>query len=90
MHLLLLTERPAMARVLEHVVQGNSAPLAEPAFVRELKSWIRFNAAQAVPHRSPPRSASLASPPTWWCASAEGRRWHAPCAVRRTVGSVMA
>ena len=46
--MLLLTERPAMERVLEYVVQGNTAQLADPAFLEELKSWIRFNGADAV------------------------------------------
>jgi len=41
--MLLVTDRPAMERVLKHVVQGNTAQLGDPAFVRELKSWIRFN-----------------------------------------------
>lgn len=46
--LLLLTERAAMERVLAQVVEGNTAQLADPAFVAELKSWIRFNDAAAV------------------------------------------
>jgi hypothetical protein len=46
--LLLLTERPAMERVLDWVVQGNTAQMADAVFVKELKSWIRFNGADAV------------------------------------------
>ena len=46
--LLLLTERPAMERVLDFVVQGNTAQMADAAFVEELKHWIRFSAADAV------------------------------------------
>jgi hypothetical protein len=46
--MLLLTERPAMERVLDHVVQANSAQMADAAFVKELKAWIRFNGADAV------------------------------------------
>ena len=45
---LLLTDRPAIERVLEQVVQGNTAQMADPAFVKELKTWIRFNGAEAV------------------------------------------
>ena len=45
---LLLTERSAMERVLDHVVQANTAQIADPAFVKELKAWIRFNGAAAV------------------------------------------
>ena len=46
--LLLLTERPAVERVLDYVVQGNTAQMADAAFVKELKSWIRFNGSDAV------------------------------------------
>jgi hypothetical protein len=45
---LLLTERGALERVLDHVVQGNTAQMADPAFVKELRAWIRFNGADAV------------------------------------------
>jgi hypothetical protein len=45
---MLLTERPAMDKVLEYVVSGNSAQLKDAAFVAELKDWIRFSAGQAV------------------------------------------
>ncbi|MBC7376887.1 MAG: Tat pathway signal protein [Burkholderiaceae bacterium] len=45
---LLLTERAAMERVLEYMVQGNTAQLEDPAFVKELKSWVRFNGPDAV------------------------------------------
>ena len=46
--LILLTEKPALERVLEQVVQGNTAQMADPAFVAELKAWIRFSGADAV------------------------------------------
>jgi hypothetical protein len=49
--LLLLTERPALDRVRDFVVQGNTAQIADPAFVQELKSWIRFNGDDAVRSR---------------------------------------
>jgi hypothetical protein len=45
---LLLTERPAMERVLEYVVSGNTAQMNDAAFVAELKAWIRFSADEAV------------------------------------------
>jgi hypothetical protein len=45
---LLLTERPAVDRVLDYVVQANSAQMADPAFVRELRTWIRFNGADVL------------------------------------------
>jgi hypothetical protein len=45
---LLLTERPAMERALDWVVQANTAQMADAAFVKELKTWIRFNGSDAV------------------------------------------
>jgi hypothetical protein len=47
-HVLLLTERAAMEMVLDYVVAGNTAQMNDPAFVEELKSWIRFGADEAA------------------------------------------
>lgn len=44
----LITDRQAMEAVLDFVVQGNTEQLRDPAFVRELKHWIRFNGGQAA------------------------------------------
>lgn len=44
----LITARNEIENVLEYVTQGNSAQMQDPAFVSELKQWIRFNAADAV------------------------------------------
>jgi hypothetical protein len=44
----LLTDRLAMEKVLDYVVAGNTAQMADPAFVVELKSWIRFSDSEAV------------------------------------------
>ncbi len=65
--LLLLTDRPGIERVLEHVVQGNTAQMADPAFVSELKSWIRFNGTDAVRMRDGLFSVSSGNPaiPSW-------------------------
>ena len=46
--LVLLTDRPRIARLRELVTTGNSAQMADPAFVRELKLWLRFNPRQAL------------------------------------------
>ena len=46
--LLLLTERTKVEGVLGYVTQGNSAQIRNPAFVKELKRWIRFNEADAL------------------------------------------
>jgi hypothetical protein len=44
----LLTERAQIEAVLEYVTAGNSAQMRDPAFVSELKHWIRFNGEQAL------------------------------------------
>lgn len=46
--LMLLTERQALEKVLEYVVQGNTVQLNDQAFVAELKAWIRFSSSEAV------------------------------------------
>lgn len=65
--MLLLTERADIERVLEHVVLGNSAQMTDPAFIKELKSWIRFNGSDAVRRRDGLFSVSSGNPsiPTW-------------------------
>ena len=45
---LLFTDSRAMEEVLGFVIEGNSAQMRDPAFVRELKQWIRFNAGEAA------------------------------------------
>jgi len=44
----LITDRPQMERVRDLVVAGNSTQMADAAFLRELKSWLRFNPRQAL------------------------------------------
>lgn len=44
----LLTDRRVMEEVLDFVVEGNTQQMRDPAFVRELKHWIRFNGSQAA------------------------------------------
>ncbi len=65
--MLLLTERNAMERALDYVAQGNTAQMADPAFIKELKSWIRFNGADAVRTRDGLFSVASGNPaiPTW-------------------------
>ncbi len=65
--MLLITGRPAVENVLDYVVQANTAQMADPAFVRELKSWIRFNGAEAARTRDGLYSATSGNPniPTW-------------------------
>jgi hypothetical protein len=47
-HVQLVTQRKMMEDILEYVVRGNTAQMNDPAFVDELKSWIRFSDAEAV------------------------------------------
>ena len=44
---MLLTEHAAIDKVLQYVVAANTAQMGDAAFVTELKSWIRFSAAEA-------------------------------------------
>lgn len=65
--MLIWADRPAMERVLDHVVQANTTQMADPAFVSELKSWIRFNGRDAVRTGDGLFSVSSGNPsiPTW-------------------------
>ena len=45
--MVLITDRPEMNRIRDLVVAGNTAQMADGAFVRELKSWLRFNPRQS-------------------------------------------
>jgi hypothetical protein len=65
---LMLTEKSALEQVLAFVVRGNTAQVADKAFVQELKDWIRFNAADAVRLGDGLYSASSGNPtgPAWF------------------------
>ena len=65
--LLLLTDQVKVEGVIEYVTQGNSAQMRDPAFVEELRSWIRFNDAQAVATRDGlfARSSGNKTLPPW-------------------------
>ncbi len=60
---ILLTERQAVEKVLEYVVQGNTAQMSDPAFVDELKNWIRFSGDEAVRTGDGVYAASSGNPP---------------------------
>jgi hypothetical protein len=45
---LLITGNVGIEKVLEYVVEGNTAQINDPAFVKELKAWIRFSGDEAV------------------------------------------
>jgi hypothetical protein len=63
----LLTDKQAMENVLDFVVQGNTAQMRDPAFVHELKDWIRFNGGQAARHGDGLFAGSSGNPtaPSW-------------------------
>ena len=93
--LLLLTERAALEQTLEYVIQGNSAQLADAAFVKELKDWIRFNGADAVRTRDGLYSGSSGNPniPSWigelafrWLLTAKGENDKVARQVRSSAG----
>lgn len=46
--LLILHDEAAMETMLAHVVAANTLQMADPAFVDELKRWIRFDDTEAV------------------------------------------
>jgi len=65
--IILLTGRAPMEKVLEYVVQGNTAQMNDRAFVEELKAWIRFSANDAVRTGDGLYAASSGNPslPAW-------------------------
>ena len=93
--MLLLNERTAMEKTLDFVVQGNLAQVADPAFVKELKAWIRFNGADAVRTGDGLYSAATGNPniPAWigdlvfgWLFTAKGENDKAVRQVRSSAG----
>lgn len=65
--LILITDRRQMDRVRDLIVTGNSDQLADAAFVRELKSWLRFSPREAIVTGDGLFSASSGNPalPAW-------------------------
>ena len=65
--LVLMTDRPQLDRIRDLVVAGNSAQMADPAFVRELRSWMRFSPRQAMTTGDGLFSATTGNPvlPAW-------------------------
>lgn len=64
---ILLTDRAAIEQALEMIVAANRTQVTDPAYVRELARWIRFNAASALGSRDGLFARSTGSPevPTW-------------------------
>lgn len=65
--LVLMTGKAALERTLEFVVQGNTVQINDPAFVDELKAWIRFSGSDAVRRSDGLFGASSGNPtlPAW-------------------------
>lgn len=63
----LVTDRQGIERVLDLVVSGNTVQMADPAFERELKHWLRFNPRQALETGDGLFSAASGNPsaPPW-------------------------
>jgi len=63
----LLTERTQMDHVRDLIVAGNTEQIADAAFVRELKSWLRFSPRHALESGDGLFSAASGSPilPEW-------------------------
>ena len=67
---LFLTAPAQVEQVLNYVVEGNSAQLNDPAFMKELLQWIRFSDGEAVAKRDGLFSRASGSPsvPRWFAA----------------------
>jgi hypothetical protein len=64
---MLLTADKMKEQIAEYVAAGNTAQFADPRWVEELKSWIRFNAADALRTRDGLYGPVMGSPdvPQW-------------------------
>jgi len=61
--LVLLTDRPRIESLRDLILTGNSAQMADPAFVRELKAWLRFNPREALRRGDGLYSVASGNPP---------------------------
>ena len=63
----LITDADAKAAVRDFVIAGNSAQIGDPAFVAELKLWIRFDVGHALKTRDGLYSGCSGNPsmPAW-------------------------
>jgi nitroreductase len=61
--LVLISDRPRMNRIRDLVVAGNTEQIADVAFMRELKSWLRFSPRYALKTGDGLFSAASGNPP---------------------------
>jgi len=68
--LILITDRAAIDRVRDLVIAANTAQMASPDFVAELKRWVRFSAWDAVRSGDGLYAAATGNPvlPAWMAA----------------------
>ena len=64
---ILIPDRARIDQALDMVIEANTAQVQDPAFVAELKSWLRFNARDAIEKRDGLYSGCSGNPalPTW-------------------------
>lgn len=93
--LMLLTDRHGIDRLRDLVLTGNSAQMADPAFVHELKAWLRFNPREALRRGDGLYSVASGNPPLpdWlgpfafdWLASAQSQNDTYARQVRSSAG----
>ena len=62
-----ITDESARETVLDYVIDGNNRQMDDPAFVEELRDWIRFNPSEALRKGDGLFSATSGNPniPTW-------------------------
>lgn len=84
-----------MEKVLDLIVAANSAQIADPAFMRELQSWVRFSAASAVATGDGLYAACSGNPalPSWlgnrlfeWVVTAESENAKCIGQIRSSAG----
>lgn len=65
--LVLVTDRARIKRIGDLVAAGNGEQMADPAFMRELKQWLRFNPREALATRDGLFSVASGNPklPDW-------------------------
>jgi nitroreductase len=70
--MVLINDRPQLDRIRDLVIAGNSAQMADPEFIRELKAWLRFNPRQALRTGDGLYSAASGNPalPGWLAPTA--------------------
>ncbi len=63
----ILTDPVKIAPIIELVLEGNASQYDDPAFVAELKQWIRFNPGEALRHGDGLYTAATGNPslPGW-------------------------